>query len=249
MRVQSKFYVQFAARAEIKIPNECFAKWNIKRPTGRNASAAAAALNEFRMGRTCELATMRQLWHMEALRNRLLLASAPLWTWSELLLFLSLSVCLCLSLFLTLSISFSPHSTSGRADKAKEGKLCIIMSSLFPYSHVSVCASACVCVHVSVCVASAFRVRVCSWGSYCSHPWGHKSHNKRRRRRKSRPKTLHNFCVFLSFGAKLLRSSFPSRTPPPSPPFMPHFDQINTPESCCKKGRDKNNNSKNTTEL
>lgn len=148
MRVQSKFYVQFAARAEIKIPNECFAKWNIKRPTGRNASAAAAALNEFRMGRTCELATMRQLWHMEALRNRLLLASAPLWTWSELLLFLSLSVCLCLSLslFLTLSISFSPHSTSGRADKAKEGKLCIIMSSLFPYSHVSVCASASVCV-------------------------------------------------------------------------------------------------------
>lgn len=57
-----------------------------------------------------------------------------------------LSVPLSFSLFLTLSISFSPHSTSGRADKAKEGKLCMIMSSLFPYSHVSVCASACVCV-------------------------------------------------------------------------------------------------------
>lgn len=110
MRVQSKFYVQFAARAEIKIPNECFAKWNIKRPTGRNASAAvaAAALNELRMGRTCELATMRQLWHMEALRNRLLLASAPLWTWSELLLFLSLSVCLCLSLSLFSLLYLSP---------------------------------------------------------------------------------------------------------------------------------------------
>lgn len=164
MRVQSKFYVQFAARAEIKIPNECFAKWNIKRPTGRNASAAA--LNEFRMGRTCELATMRQLWHMEALRNRLLLASAPPWIWSELLLFLSLSVCMCLSLslFLTLSISFSPHSTSGRADKAKEGKLCIIMSSLFPYSHVSVCASACVCVWlplpVCVCVLEAATTHI-----------------------------------------------------------------------------------------
>lgn len=133
---------------------------------------------------------------------------------STLPLSVCLSVPLSLSLFLTLSISFSPHSTSGRADKAKEGKLCIIMSSLFPYSHVSVCASACVC----VCVASASRVRVCSWGSYCSHPWGHKSHNKRRRRRKSRPKTLHNFCVFLSFRRKIVAFlvSFPNSFPIPS---------------------------------
>lgn len=167
---------------------------------------------------------------------------------STLPLSVCLSVPLSLSLFLTLSISYSPHSTSGRADKAKEGKLCIIMSSLFPYSHVSVCACACVCACKCVCGFRFPCACVCSWGCYCSHPWGHKSHNKRRRRRKSRPKTLHNFCVFLSFGAKLLRSSFPSRSPSPSPPFMPHFDQINTPESCCKKERGKNN-SKNTTEL
>lgn len=185
------------------------------------------------MGRTCELATMRQLWHMEALRNRLLLASVAPRTWSK----MSISPFPCLPLSHCLYLLLL-HSTSGRADKAKEGKLCIIMSSLFPYSHVSVCACVCICVWlplpVCVCVLEAATARILGATRATTNDGDGESQDE---------KLCTIFVFFFHLAQNCCVPRFlPLLLPHPLPhhtPSMPHFDQINTPESCCKKERER----------
>lgn len=165
---------------------------------------------------------------------------------------LPLSVCLSLplslSLFLTLSISFSPHSTSGRADKAKEGKLCIIMSSLFPYSHVSVCASACVCACKCVC-GFRFPCACVFLRQLLLTSLGPQEPQQTTATAKVETK---NFAQFLCFSFISAQNCCVPRFLPELLPHPLHLCRtlirLTHQNRAVKKERDKNN-SKNTTEL